>query len=79
MTRLLGLALIDRGRAGGGLLLPRCRSVHTFGMRFAIDLLFLDANGAVLAIHRSVGRSRIVSERRASAVVELPARGGGLR
>jgi hypothetical protein len=71
---VLGLAMLDRERAGGGLLLPRCRSVHTFGMRFELDLLFLDANGAVLAVHRSVGRRRIVSDRRASAVVELPAR-----
>src|SRR5262245_52399763 len=33
-SRLLGLALLRRERAGPGLLIPRCRSVHTFGMRF---------------------------------------------
>lgn len=39
-ARLLGLAWL--GPAGApALLIPRCRSVHTFGMRFAIDLVFL--------------------------------------
>ena len=66
--------MLDREQAGCGLLVPRCRSVHTFGMRFELDLLFLDANGAVISVHRSVGRRRIVRNRRASAVVELPAR-----
>ena len=41
-SRLLGLALLRREHAGAGLLIPRCRSVHTFGMRFPIDVLFLD-------------------------------------
>ena len=42
VSRLLGLALLEREAAGPGLLIPRCRSVHTFGMRFALDLVFLD-------------------------------------
>ena len=42
LSRLLGLALLSPGRAGEGLLIPRCRSVHTFGMRFPLDLVFLD-------------------------------------
>jgi uncharacterized membrane protein (UPF0127 family) len=33
-----------------GLLLRRCRSVHTFGMRFAIDAVLLDRDDRVLAI-----------------------------
>ena len=41
-SRLLGLALLRPGRAGAGLLIPRCRSVHTFGMRFALRVVFLD-------------------------------------
>lgn len=70
-ARLLGLALLDRHRAGGGLLIPACSSVHTFGMRFPLDLLFLDREGTVVAAHRSVGRCRIVSCRTAAAVLEL--------
>jgi uncharacterized membrane protein (UPF0127 family) len=42
-TRLRGLSFRDRTVAGQGLLIPRCASVHTFGMRFELDLYFLDA------------------------------------
>jgi uncharacterized membrane protein (UPF0127 family) len=69
--RLLGLALLDRDRAGAGLLIPRCSSVHTFGMRFPLDLVFLDETGAV-EIHLRVHPRRIVSCPRAAAVLEFP-------
>jgi hypothetical protein len=71
-SRLLGLALLRRERAGDGLLIPRCRSVHTFGMRFAVDLYFLDAGGAPSSIRRGVPPNRVVSDRRAVAVLEVP-------
>ena len=45
--RLLGLALRRRPPDGWALLFPRCRSVHTVGMRFAIDVVFLDCDAAV--------------------------------
>ncbi|HWB70452.1 MAG TPA: DUF192 domain-containing protein [Solirubrobacterales bacterium] len=72
-VRLLGLAFLELERAGPGLLIPRCASVHTFGMRFELDLVFLDARGRQLAVHRSVGPGRLVWRRRAAAVLELPA------
>ena len=58
-ARLLGLALLDRSRAGPGLLFPTCRSVHTFGMRFPIDVFFLDRDGCVVRAQSAVrpGRS----------------------
>jgi hypothetical protein len=74
-ARLLGLAHLDRGQAGPGLLIPRCRSVHTFGMRFELDLVFLGAGGA-LAVRRGVPARRLVSQNGALAVLELPAAGG---
>jgi uncharacterized protein len=73
LPRVLGLALLDRDRAGPGLLIPRCRSVHTFGMRFAIEVVFLDSDGAVVSRRRAVRPGRIVFEREAAAVLELPA------
>ena len=75
LGRLLGLALLPRARAGAGLLLPGCRSVHTFGMRFAIDVVFLDAGGRVLRRERAVPARRLVADRRARAVLELPTEG----
>jgi uncharacterized membrane protein (UPF0127 family) len=71
-ARQLGLALLRRERAGPGLLIPRCRSVHTFGMRFALDLVFLDDHGRPLHEVRGVAPFRIVSCRSAAAVLELP-------
>jgi uncharacterized membrane protein (UPF0127 family) len=71
-SRLLGLALLSRGRAGAGLLIPRCRSVHTFGMRFPIDLLFLDAEGRVIELRRAVAPGRLMRCPGAVAVLELP-------
>jgi uncharacterized membrane protein (UPF0127 family) len=72
-SRLLGLAFLSQRRAGPGLLIPRCRSVHTFGMRFRLDLLFLDRDGDVVEARRGVPPGRIVSVGGAAAVLELPA------
>lgn len=71
-SRALGLSLLHRERAGEGLLIPRCRTVHTFWMRFPLDLLFLDSAGAIVALHRGVGPRRIVRCRGAATVLELP-------
>ena len=76
--RLLGLALLRRPPPGRALLLPRCRSVHTFGMRFAIDVTFLDGEGRVLRAVPAVPPWRVVSCRGAAAVVEAPAVGRGM-
>lgn len=72
-SRLLGLALLRPERAGAGLLIPRCRSIHTFGMRFAIDVVFLDSEMRPIAICPSVGPRRVLREPRAAAVAELRA------
>jgi uncharacterized membrane protein (UPF0127 family) len=75
-SRLLGLAGLPRERAGAGLLIPRCASVHTIGMRFALDLVFLDRGGRVLATHRGVPPLRLVRCAGAVEVLEIPAQGG---
>jgi uncharacterized protein len=77
--RLLGLAFKREVPAGTGLLLPRCRSVHTFGMRFALDLVWLDGRGDVVRIDHAVPPRRVRSCRRARSVVELPALGAATR
>ena len=76
-SRLLGLAYLDRSEAGPGLLIPRCSSVHTFGMRFALDLVFLDEQGAPVAVRLGVAPRRFASCRGAAAVLEAPAGAGG--
>lgn len=71
-SRLLGLAHIDGDEAGPGLLIPRCSSVHTFGMRFPLDLFFLDRDRLPCSIKREVPPRRFAWDRRADAVLELP-------
>jgi uncharacterized protein len=69
--RLKGLAFSEPGEP---LLLRRCRSVHTFGMRFALDLLWLDAHGDVIRTDRAVPPRRVRLCLRARAVLEVPTR-----
>ena len=76
LTRLLGLAFLRRRRSGDGLLFPQCRSVHTFGMFFRLDIHFIDAAGHQIRVARSVAPGRILWEKRADAVLEVPSRGG---
>jgi uncharacterized membrane protein (UPF0127 family) len=71
LARLRGL-LGHRAPPPFALRLDRCRCVHTFGMRFALDLHWLDAGGAVLRVDRGVPPGRLRACRRARAVVEVP-------
>jgi len=68
LRRLLGLALRRRPPTHA-LLLPRCRSVHTFGMRFPLDLIWLDRDGRVLRVDEAVPPWRVRSCRGAAAVL----------
>jgi uncharacterized protein len=71
-ARLLGLAL-RREPPDSALLLPRTRAVHTFGMRFALDLYWLDGEGQVIRIDRAVPPRRLRACRRARSVIECAA------
>jgi len=53
---LLGRTGLEPGR---GMLLTPCSSVHTFFMRFRIDVVFLDRNGVVLAVVPDLGPGRL--------------------
>jgi len=68
-ARLLGLAFM-RPPPDHALLIPHCRSVHTFGMRFPIDVTFLDERGRIVRVARNVPPRRVLFERRAFAVLE---------
>jgi uncharacterized membrane protein (UPF0127 family) len=70
LARLRGLAFSD---PGAPLLIPRCRSIHTFGMRFPLDLVWLDAGHAIVRIDRSVPPRRIRTCAHARSVLEAPA------
>jgi len=73
MARLHGLIGCRPLPCGHALLLAPCSSVHTLGMRFALDLVWLDSRGAVLEVSGDVGPGRLAGQRGARAVVEAPA------
>lgn len=74
VARLRGLARLDAMPAATALHIPRCRSVHTFSMRFALDLVWLDAAGRVVRVDARVPPRRLRTCLRARSVVET--RGG---
>lgn len=76
-ARLLGLAGLDRQAAGAGLLIPGCRAVHTFGMRFPLDLYFLDAELRPVEVRRAVPARRLAFSAAARSVLERPSAGEG--
>ena len=73
-TRLRGLLGTPPLGAGAGLLIEPCRAVHMAGMRYPIDVAFLDRGGAVVATYAALppgGRTRW--HRAARQALELPA------
>ena len=58
---------------GEGLWISPCEAVHTFGMKFAIDVLFLNKKRKVLKIRHSMSRRRVSACLWAHSVLELPA------
>ena len=72
MRGLLGRARLDADRA---LWLEPCHAVHTFGMRFPIDVVFIDRRGCVISVRRNVGRSRMLFCWRARSTLEMRAHG----
>ena len=58
---------------GEGLWIVPCEAVHTFGMKFAIDVLFLSKKRKVMKIRDSMPQRRISLNLLAHSVLELPA------
>jgi hypothetical protein len=68
---LLGRSHLERG---AGLLIAPCRGVHTWFMRFPIDVVSLDADGVIVDCAPGLRPWRIRLPRpRAVSVLELPA------
>jgi uncharacterized protein len=76
-TRRKGLLGRDGLPDGHALVLAACNAVHTFGMRFPIDVVFVGRDGRVIKIVERLGGWRIAAAWDACATVELAA--GGAR
>jgi uncharacterized membrane protein (UPF0127 family) len=59
--------------AGSGMLIVPCEGVHTFGMRFPIDVVFLDKSYRIIRTSEAVPPWRIRLCLRAHSTLELPA------
>ncbi len=74
LTRLMGLLGKRAFPEGQALVLRPCSGIHTVGMRFAIDALYLDARRRVIHAVSDLGPWRFGPLDPATAcVVEMPA------
>ncbi len=73
LARLLGLLGRSGLSPGEGMVFRPCKGIHTLGMRFPIDVLYLDGKGIVLKALPGFPPMRLGPYlRRAQVVVELP-------
>jgi len=70
--RLRGLLGRPALSTGQGLLIDPCPSVHTIGMRYPLDLAFLDLHWRVLRLVRQLPPLRFAACAHARATLELP-------
>lgn len=74
-SRLRGLMGTQAGKfpVGKGLWITPCRGVHTLGMRFPIDIVYLDSKKIVVHLEEALKPWRVAPVRlRAASVLELP-------
>jgi uncharacterized protein len=73
LARLRGMLGHPAPEPGEGLLLTPCTSVHMYGMRYPLDVVFLDRGGTVVALYPSLlPGARTSWHRNAAHALELP-------
>jgi len=70
MRGLLGRTSLAEGE---GMWFPRCRLIHTFGMRFPIDLVYMDEGRVVRKVVEKLRPGRLSACLGADSVIELNA------
>jgi len=71
----VGLMTLRSLPPGEGLWIDPCAGVHTLGMRFPIDVVFLDPDLSILRVAEAVPPGRVrLAPRGTRSVLELPAR-----
>ena len=71
--RRIGLLRHERLDPGEGLWITPCESVHTFFMKFAIDLVYLNRKKRVRKVRHAVPPWRVSACLLAHSILELPA------
>jgi uncharacterized membrane protein (UPF0127 family) len=75
-ARRKGLARMDAMPADHALHIMRCNSIHTIGMRFALDLVWLAKDGRVVRVDEDVAPRRFKLCMGARTVIETRAGAG---
>ena len=73
VARLVGLLKTPSLESGAGLYIVPCSQIHMFGMKYAIDVVFMDKQGVVVGLCESIqpgAISKLYSK--AHSCVELP-------
>jgi uncharacterized protein len=71
--RRTGLLKHERLEPGEGLLIAPCSAVHTFFMKFPIDLVYIDRKRKVRKVRSAVPAWRMSACLTAHSIIELPA------
>jgi uncharacterized membrane protein (UPF0127 family) len=69
-ARRRGLAKLDALPPDHAMHIPRCTAIHTFGMRFAVDLVWLAKDESLVRVDRNVVPKRMRTCRQAASVVQ---------
>ena len=73
LTRLKGLLATKQLETGKGLVIRPCCSIHTVGMNYDIDVVFVGSDDNVLKVVSNMPANRFALCRKSSYVIELPA------
>ncbi|NNF27790.1 MAG: DUF192 domain-containing protein [Gemmatimonadetes bacterium] len=73
LARLRGFLMRPEPARGEGILFSPCKGVHMYGMKFALDVLFLDREGRVVSVFPDLAPGeRTPLQKRAYHALELP-------
>ena len=72
-TRRTGLLQHEQFPAGSAMLIAPSNAVHTFFMRFPIDIAFVTREGRIVKTYGALAPWRVAAAFRGYAVIELPA------
>lgn len=73
LSRLKGLLGTQNLHEGHGLFIPKCKQVHTFFMKYPIDVLFLDSKNKIVKSETLAPWKISSLSLKAASVLELPA------
>ncbi len=66
------LGLMGKEKITKGLFLPKTRSIHTFFMKSAIDVIMINKNNYIVYYQKNVTKGKIIIKKEAYHTIELP-------